>query len=153
MASRIQKIYVFKKGLNFASCSCFASCIMKKTFFFHAGKKRRFFLFSPWNYLLLHSAAEQFEFAVSFKGARFEIYKKQSIILGAAIENYFGSICLEVNCQACNFTGHIFLTCFKKFLKILKVGKIFQCVTSFYQYFFVRDKSCCYKTNSDNSYN
>ena len=31
--------------------------------------------------------------------------------------------------------GHIFLTCPKKIIKILKIGKIFRCVT-FYQYFF-----------------
>ena len=44
------------------------------------------------------------------------------------------------------FTGvyedfvHIFLTCSKTFIKILKVGKIFWCVTSFHQYFFVTIK-------------
>ena len=37
--------------------------------------------------------------------------------------------------------GHIFLTCSKKIIKIVKVGKIFQCVT-FYQYFLINDKSC-----------
>ena len=46
-----------------------------------------------------------------------------------------------------NFTGvfeglgHIFLICFKKIMKILKIRKIFRCVT-FYQYLFVNDKSC-----------
>ena len=49
--------------------------------------------------------------------------------------------------------GNIFLTCFKKFSKILKVRKIFRCVISFYQYFFVNDKSCYHETNSGNSYN
>ena len=51
--------------------------------------------------------------------------------------------------------GHIFLTRSKKFPKILKVGKIFRCVTSFYQYFFVRGKNyeVYHKTNSGNSYN
>ena len=33
VASRVQKIEVFKKDWNFASCSSFASCIMKKHFF------------------------------------------------------------------------------------------------------------------------
>ena len=44
MASRVQKNEVFKKGLNFTSSSRFASCIMKKHYFFHGGKKRCFFL-------------------------------------------------------------------------------------------------------------
>ena len=37
--------------------------------------------------------------------------------------------------------GHIFLICFKKIIKILKIRKIFRCVT-FYEYLFVNDKSC-----------
>ena len=54
VASRVQKIEVFEKGWNFAICFCFASCIMKKYYFFHRGKKRCFFsLFSLWSYLLL----------------------------------------------------------------------------------------------------
>ena len=65
---------------------------------------------------------------------------------------------LEVNCQACNFTGiledfgHIHPTCSEK-INILKVGKIFQSATTFYQNFFVSDKICYYETNSGNSYN
>ena len=34
-------------------------------------------------------------------------------------------------------------------LLVHKVGKIFRCVTSFYQHFFVSDKISYYKTNSD----
>ena len=81
------------------------------------------------------------KFNTNIKRARFEFYEKQILILGATVERYSGSICLKVNCQACSFTnvsedfGHIFLTCSNKFIKILKVGKIFRCVT-FYQYFF-----------------
>ena len=52
----------------------------------------------------------------------------------------------------CKDFGHIFLICSKTFIKILKVGKIFQFVISFYQYFFVNDKRCYYKTSSGNSY-
>ena len=37
--------------------------------------------------------------------------------------------------------GHTFLTCSKEIIRILKVGKVFQCVT-FYQYFFMNDKTC-----------
>ena len=37
--------------------------------------------------------------------------------------------------------GHIFLICFKKIIKILKIRKIFRRVT-FYEYLFVNDKSC-----------
>ena len=43
---------------------------------------------------------------------------------------------------------HIFLTCSEKFINISKLWKIFRCATSFYQYFFVSDKSCYHKTNS-----
>ena len=92
-------------------------------------------------------------------GARFEFYKKPPLILGAAVQRCSGSIWIEVNCHACNFTlqafssfykdfDHIFLTCSEKFINISKLGKIFRCVTSFYQYCFVRDKSCYHKTNS-----
>ena len=49
--------------------------------------------------------------------------------------------------------AHIFLTCSEKIIKILKLGKIFRFVTSFYQYFFVSDKSWYHKTDSGNSYN
>ena len=56
VASGFQKNEVFKKDWNFASCSSFASCIMKKHFF-QGGEKRRFFpLFALWNYLLLRWA-------------------------------------------------------------------------------------------------
>ena len=70
---------------------------------------------------------------------------------------YFGSSCREVSWElmlgrklsdlqfyftgAFEDFGHIFLTCSKKIIKIVKVGKIFQCVT-FYQYFLINDKSC-----------
>ena len=37
--------------------------------------------------------------------------------------------------------GHTFLTCSKKNIRILKVGKVFRCVI-FSQYFFINDKSC-----------
>ena len=40
---RVEIIEAFKKSCHFASCPCFASCIMKKHHFYHGGKKRRFF--------------------------------------------------------------------------------------------------------------
>ena len=52
----LEKSEIFKKGWNFASPSCFVSCIMKKHHFFswlHGGKKLRVFsLFSLWNKVL-----------------------------------------------------------------------------------------------------
>ena len=38
------------------------------------------------------------------KGARFEFYKEQPLILGGAVERCSGRICLEVNCQAWKIT-------------------------------------------------
>ena len=43
------------------------------------------------------------------KGAKFEFYKKQLLILGAALEMCSGSICLKVNREACNFTLRAFM--------------------------------------------
>ena len=43
------------------------------------------------------------------KGAGFEFYEKQRLILGAAVERSPGSLYLEVNCQTCNFTLQAFL--------------------------------------------
>ena len=74
------------------------------------------------------------------KGAKFEFYKKQLLILGAALE-ICGGLQLYFTGVYEDF-GHFFLNCSKNFLKIVKVGKIFRCVTSLYQYFFVSDKSC-----------
>ena len=57
---------------------------------------------------------------------------------------------LEVNCQAGNFILLAFLRILVTFFRsVCKVGKIFRCVTSFYQHFFVSDKISYYKTNSD----
>ena len=57
VASRVQNIEVFEKGWNFSSCSCLASCVMKKKFFFlHGTKKQRFFLIFTMKYLLLRWA-------------------------------------------------------------------------------------------------
>ena len=57
VASRVQKIEVFQKGWSFASCSCFASCTMKKHIIFLIAERKAFFaLFSLWNYPLLQWA-------------------------------------------------------------------------------------------------
>ena len=62
---------------------------------------------------------------------KFECYKKQPLILGAAVERCSWNISLEVNGQACNFTGvfedygHIFLNCSKKSIKILNIRNTF----------------------------
>ena len=71
----------------------------------------------------------------NIKGARFEFYKKQQLILGAAVEKcsrsklsgkqlYFTSVFDDI--------GNIFQTCSKKFTKILKVGKVFRCLKAKY---------------------
>ena len=76
--------------------------------------------------------------------------------MGAAIERCSGS---RLSSLRLDFTavfedfGHIFPPCSNKFTKMLKGGKIFRCVTSFYQHFFVSDKICCQRANSGNSYN
>ena len=78
---------------------------------------------------------------------------KKLLILGAALERCSGS---ELTGLQLYFTGvfedfgHIFPTCSKIFTKILKVGKIFRCVTSPYQHFFVSGKICYYKTSTSN---
>ena len=89
----------------------------------------------------------------NIKGARFEFYKKQPLILGAVVERYPGSNLSRLQLY---FTGvfedfgHIFLTCSKKFTKVLTVGMIFRCVISFYQHSFVSEKICYYGTISSN---
>ena len=90
------------------------------------------------------------------KGARFEIYKKQPIILGAAVERCSGSKLPGLQLYFMDVfddSGHIFPTCSKESIKILKVGKNFRCVISFCQYFLVTDKICYNKNNSGNSHN
>ena len=64
----------------------------------------------------------------NFRRPRFEFFKKQPHIFGAAVERCFGS---KLSGLQLYFTGafedfgHIFPTCFQEFTKILKVGKIF----------------------------
>ena len=68
--------------------------------------------------------------------------------MGAAVERFSGSFLFgsKLSDLQLYFTGvfedfgHIFLIRSKKSIKILKVGKIFRCVTSLYQYFFIYDK-------------
>ena len=78
-------------------------------------------------------------------------YKKQPLILGAAVKRCSGS---KLSGLQLYFTGvfedfgHIFPTFSKKFTKILKEGKIFPCVTLFSYYFFVSDKICYHETYS-----
>ena len=92
---------------------------------------------------------------IFIKEARFKFDKKQPFILGAAVQRCSGS---KLSGRELYFIGvfedfgHIFPTCSKAFTKNLKVGKIFCCVTSFYQHFFVGDKISYYKTKSGNSY-
>ena len=53
MSTRAEKTQVFKKYWNFARCTCFVNCIMKKHFLLW-GKETAFIsLFSLWNYFLL----------------------------------------------------------------------------------------------------
>ena len=129
IVSRVWKFEFLKKDGNF----CIASWIMKKHFF-HGGKKRCFL--PCFHCKIIFCCAELFDCAFNFiflehfyifkqhktniKGARFEFYTKQPLILGVTVERCSGGICLDVNCQASNFMGvfedfgHTFLTCSKK---------------------------------------
>ena len=89
---------------------------MKKIYFFHGRKKRRFFPYIHDE--IIFCCAELFESAFNFKfcwnifvflNINTNLCKKHPLILGAAVERCCGSICLEVNCQACNFTLRAFL--------------------------------------------
>ena len=88
---------------------------MKKHYFFHRGTKRRFFLIFT---MKLSSAV--LSFLNAYSALNF-------------VQRYFTGVFEDFDT--------IFLACSQKCLKILKVGKIFRCVTSFYQYFFVSDYS------------
>ena len=102
--------------------------------------------------MLKHVYIFKYSYKSNTKGTRFELDKKQPLILGAVVERCSGSKLwtrqLYFTCVSEDF-GHIFPTCSKKFTNISKVG----CVTSFYQHFFVSNKICYYKTNSGNLYN
>ena len=92
---------------------------------------------------------------IFIKEARFKCDKKQPFILGAAVQRCSGSILSGRELYFIDVFedfGHIFPICSKAFTQNLKVGKIFRCVTSFYQHFFVGDKISYYKTKSGNSY-
>ena len=154
----------------FASWSCFASCIMEKHFY-HGGQK---WCFSGYfHHEIIFYCVELFEcnstlnFAgtflyfltlthIKYQRSKISILQEAAIVLGAAVERCSGSKVLGLQLY---FTGvfedfgHIFTTCSKKFTKILKLGKIFRYVTSFYQHFFVSDPICYYKTNSGNQQN
>ena len=105
----------------------------EKKFFLTWRKETAFFLlFSLWNYLLLRWAIwMRIQLFSNIKGARFEFYKKQQLILEAAVERCSGS---KLSGKQLYFTsvfediGNIFKTCSKKFTKILKVGKVFRCL-------------------------
>ena len=98
-------------------------------------------------YILLEQVFIFKQHKIKHQKAILEFYKKQPLILGAAVERCSGSMsCIKLSCLQLYLTGvfenfrHILLTCSRKFIKILKVGKIFRCVTSFHQYFFVSHK-------------
>ena len=124
------------------------------SFFFYEEKKWDMFFpiftitFSiSLSYLVVHSTLNFAKTVLYFfnhkhkpniKGARSEFYKKKSLILGAAMEKCSGIKLpgLQLNKKWAPLTsvfedfGHIFSTCYKKFNKILKAGKILRCVTS-----------------------
>ena len=147
-------------------CKLFLFCELhhKKTFF--SWRKETAFLFPYFHYEISFCRAELFECSVNFKFCKHQ-RSKISILQEAA--TYFGSShggafwkhISESKLSGLQLYfagvfedfGQIFLTCCKRFIKSLKVGKIFRCVTSFYQHFFVSDISCYHKTNSGNSYN
>ena len=64
VASRVQKIEVYKKGCNFASWSCFASNIMKKHFF---SWRKEMAFFPYFHYETIFCWAELFECAFNFE--------------------------------------------------------------------------------------
>ena len=103
------------------------------------------------HYEIIFCCAELFECAFNFKFCwnififlnintnqtskeRFEFYKKQPLILGAAVERCSWNVSLEVNGQACNFTLRAFLrimvtsfwTVLKNLLKFLKFAILFR---------------------------
>ena len=114
--------------------------------FFHGTKKRRFFPY--FHHDIIFFCAKLFECTFNFKFC-WNIfiflnintnqtskdqdlnYKKQSLILGAAIERCFRSVwCSGLQLYfrgVFEDFGHILLTCSKKFINILELGKIFRC--------------------------
>ena len=122
------------------------SCIIKKIYFFHGTKKRRFFPY--FHHDIIFFCAKLFESTFNFKFC-WNIfiflnintnqtskdqdlnYKKQSLILGAAIERCFRSVwCSGLQLYfrgVFEDFGHILLTCSKKFINILELGNIFRC--------------------------
>ena len=164
VAPRVEKTKVFKKDWNFASCSCFANCIMKKVFLL---RRKETALFPYFHYKIIFCSTELFECPFNFKfrynificltklnikGARFEFYKKQQLILGAAV----------YRCSRSKLSGPATLlywrfygfwsNFFDWFTKTLKVRKIFWYVT-FYQYFFLSEKIFYHNNDTGNLYN
>ena len=126
VASRVQKIEVFIKGWNFASCSClFASlqvALWKKNFSW----RKETTLFSYFHNEIIFCCTELFECAFNFKFS-WNIFifliintnqtsKEQDLnfiesatYFGSRHRECPGSLCLEVNFQTCNFTLQAFL--------------------------------------------
>ena len=95
---RVEKTEVCKKGWNFAKCSCFASCNMKNIVLSWR-KKTVFFVLiftmklssAALSYLNAYSALNHTNHKSNIKGARFEFYQKQPLILTAAVERCSGN--------------------------------------------------------------
>ena len=131
VAPRIEKTKVFRKGLNFANRTYFASCIMRKHCFLLWTKETTFFSYF---YLgIMFYCAELFDCAVNLRfylnififlnkntnqNQRSNIWiKMQPLISGSAIQRGFGNKMSGLQFHRC-FTnvfedfGHIFPTCF-----------------------------------------
>ena len=65
VASRVEKTVIFRKTWNFASCSCFARCFMKKHYFLLWRKETAFF--SYLHYEIIFCCAELFKCVFNFK--------------------------------------------------------------------------------------
>ena len=130
---------------------CFQVCKSHhEKIFFHGGNKQLFFPY--FHYKIILCSTGLFECTFNFKlcqnififlnintnqTSSKRILWEAATYFGRSYRKCPGILCLEVNCQTCTFTGvfedfgHIFLTCFEKITEILKVGKIFWCVTDF----------------------
>ena len=123
MAPRVEKTEVFRKGLNFANWTYFASCIMRKQYFLLWTKEIVFFPY--FNHGIISYSAELFDCTVNFKfylnifiifkhkhksnikGCNIWI-KKQPLISGSAVQRGFGSKVSSLQFHRC----FIFYECF-----------------------------------------
>ena len=110
------KLCGLQKNRNFASCFCFASCIMRKHYFCQGGKTRRSFPY--FHYKFIFCCAELFD-AHSILNLNLFLNINTNQTSRKQVLNFIKSShifseqpqrsVLEVNCQDCNFTLLAFL--------------------------------------------